>query len=112
MTPELPADALSETERREFNRRKLVGAIEIEWGSSTLTGLVRDIGPHGMFVELTPPLWVGATFFAHLAVDPPIRLNCTVRRLKTGTGISGTFEMSEKSDKAQLEALGAQLPKI
>jgi len=32
MTPELPADAPSETERREFNRRKLVGAIEIEWG--------------------------------------------------------------------------------
>jgi len=62
MTPDLPVDAPSETERREFNRRKLVGAIEIEWGSSTLTGLVRDIGPHGMFVELTPPLWVGATF--------------------------------------------------
>jgi hypothetical protein len=65
-----------------------------------------------MFVELTPPLWVGATFFAHLAVDPPLRLNCTVRRVEPGTGIAVTFEMPEESGKAQLEALLAQLPKL
>ena len=112
MTPELPADAPSETERREFNRRKLVGAIEIEWGSSTLTALVRDIGPQGLFVELTPPLWVGATFFARLAVDPPLRLNCTVRRVEPGAGIAVTFELPEESGKAQIESLLAQLPKV
>ncbi len=50
--------------------------------------------------------------FAHLAVNPPLRLNCTVRRVEPGTGIAVTFEMPEESDKAQLEALLAQLPKL
>ena len=112
MTPELPADAPSETERREFNRRKLVGAIEIEWGSSTLTGLVRDIGPQGLFVELTPPLWVGATFLARLVLDPPLQLNCVVRRVEPGTGIAVTFELPEEGGKGQLERLLASLPKV
>src|SRR5882762_3745985 len=51
-------------ERRYTQRRKYFGKIEIEWGSATLIGTVRDIGPQGMFIELSPPLWLGATFFA------------------------------------------------
>src|SRR6202171_4624679 len=112
MTTEPPVDASAHTERRQFNRRRLVGTIEIEWGSSTLTGLVRDVGPQGLFVELTPPLWVGATFLARLGVDPPLRLHCTVRRVEPGTGIAVTFELPEESGKAQLEKLLAQLPKV
>jgi hypothetical protein len=112
MTSEPPVDAPPQTERRQFNRRKLMETLEIEWGSSTLTALVRDIGPQGLFVELTPPLWVGATFFARLAVDPPLRLNCTVRRVEPGTGIAVTFELPEESGKAQIERLLAQLPKL
>ena len=112
MTPEPPVDPPPQTERRQFNRRKLMETIEIEWGSSTLTALVRDIGPQGLFVELTPPLWVGATFFARLAVDPPLRLNCTVRRVEPGAGIAVTFELPEESGKAQIESLLAQLPKV
>jgi hypothetical protein len=112
MTTEPLVDATDQIERREFNRRRLVGTIEIEWGSSTLTGLVRDVGPQGLFVELTPPLWVGATFLARLVVDPPLRLHCTVRRVEPGTGIAVTFELPEESGKAQLEKLLAQLPKV
>jgi hypothetical protein len=112
MTTEPLVDATDQIERREFNRRRLVGTIEIEWGSSTLTGLVRDVGPQGLFVELTPPLWVGATFLARLVVDPPLRLHCTVRRVEPGTGIAVTFELAEESGKAQLEKLLAQLPKV
>ena len=111
MTTEPPVDA-SGTERRDFNRRRLIGTLEIEWGSSTLTGLVRDIGPQGLFVELTPPLWVGATFAARLLTDPPLRLNCTVRRVEPGIGIAVAFEPPEESDRAQLEKLLAQLPKV
>jgi PilZ domain len=112
MTTEPPRDAFAQTERRQFNRRRFIGTIEIEWGSSILTGLVRDIGPQGLFVELTPPLWVGATFLARLVVDPPLPLNCTVRRVEPGTGIAVTFECAEESGKAQLEKLLAQLPKL
>ena len=112
MATEPPVDASAQVERRQFNRRRLVGTIEIEWGSSTLTGLVRDIGPQGLFVEIAPPLWVGATFLARLVFDPPLQLNCTVRRVEPGTGIAVTFELVEESGKAQLEKLLAQLPKL
>src|SRR5260370_22138759 len=112
MTTEPSVDAPVQSERRQFNRRKLLESIEIEGGSSTLRGMVRDIGPQGLFVELTPPLWVGATFFARLAVDPPLRLNCTVRRVEPGMGIAVTFELPEESGKGQLEKLLAQLPKL
>ena len=112
MTTEPPVDASGQTERRQFNRRQLVGTIEIEWGSTILTGLVRDIGPQGLFVELAPPLWVGATFLARLLGDPPLQLNCTVRRVEPGTGIAVTFELAEESGKVQLEKLLAQLPKV
>ena len=112
MSTEPPVDASAPTERRQFNRRRLVGTIEIEWGSSILTGLVRDIGPQGLFVEITPPLWVGATFLARLAVDPPLQLNCTVRRVEPGSGIAVTFELPEESGKVQLATLLAQLPKL
>jgi PilZ domain-containing protein len=112
MTTEPPVDASAPAERRQFNRRRLVGTIEIEWGSTILTGLVRDIGPQGLFVEITPPLWVGATFLARLVVDPPLHLNCTVRRVEPGSGIAVTFELPEESGKAQLATLLAQLPKL
>jgi hypothetical protein len=112
MATEPPVDVSTQIERRQFNRRRLVGTIEIEWGSSTLSGLVRDIGPQGLFVEITPPLWVGATFLARLLGDPPLQLNCTVRRVEPGTGIAVTFELVEESGKAQLEKLLAQLPKV
>jgi PilZ domain len=112
MTTEPRVDAPAQIDRRQFNRRKLVGTIEIEWGSSTLTGLVRDIGPQGLFVEMTPPLWVGATFLARLIIEPPLQLNCTVRRVEPSMGIAVTFELLEENGKVQLETLLAQLPKI
>ena len=112
MAIEPPVHETPGPERREFNRRRLIGTLEIEWGSSTLTAVVRDIGPNGLFVELTPPLWVGATFVARLLTDPPLQLNCTVRRVEPGIGIAVEFEPPEDSGKAQLEKLLAQLPKV
>jgi len=112
MTSEPPVNAPAQTERRQFNRRKCLETLEIEWGSSLLTGLVRDIGPQGLFVELTPPLWVGATFLARLVLDPPLQLNRVVRRVEPGTGIAVTFELPEEGGKGQLERLLASLPKV
>jgi hypothetical protein len=112
MTSEPLENAPAGTERRQSNRRKFQGALEIQWGSSTLTGVIRDIGPQGLFVELTPPLWVGATFFARLELDPPLRLNCIVRRVEPGTGIAVAFDLPEEGGKAQLEELLATLPNV
>jgi hypothetical protein len=112
MTPSLQTNSTDGTERREFDRRKLREVLEIEWGSSTLTGMVRDIDPRGLFVELAPPLWLGATFSARLKLDPVLQLNCTVRRVEPGRGNAITFDVPEESGKEQLKVLLPTLPKV
>ena len=84
----------------------------MEWGSALLTGEVRDIGPRGLFVELKPPLWVGAAFRARLILDPVLLLDCTVARVEPGTGIAVVFEVAEESGKSQLESLLVSLPAV
>ena len=110
MTSQPMSDESPQSTRREFNRRKFPGQLEIEWGSATLTATVRDIGPHGLFVELAPPLWVGARFHARLIVNPVLELDCTVRRVEPGGGIGISFEEPGETGKVQLSALLATLP--
>ncbi len=108
----IPLESVPVTERRKFQRLKFRGKIEIEWGSTTLLGTVRDVHPEGMFIELMPPLWIGANFVAQLGVTPAIRLHCTVRRVDPAKGIAVTFEVQEETGKAQLSALLAALPQV
>jgi hypothetical protein len=110
MTSQPTSNESAASERRNFYRKKLNADLEIEWGSATLTATVRDIGPRGLFIELTPPLWVGATFRARLIVTPILPLDCTVRRVEPGGGIAVSFELPEEPGKAQLDALLAGLP--
>jgi hypothetical protein len=105
MTAQPLEKVIDKTERRHFQRRKFHGKLELEWGSAILTGEVRDIGPQGLFVELTPPLWVGAAFRGRLILKPVLLLDCTVARVEPGTGIGVVFEVAEESGKAQLESL-------
>ena len=93
-------------------RRKLQQVLEIEWGSSQLTGQVQDITLSGMFIKLAPPLWLGATFSARLLVNPPLQLHCTVCRVEPGEGIAVRFQLPDPSSRAQLEELLASLPTI
>jgi hypothetical protein len=97
-------------ERRKFQRRKFRGSIEIEWGSATLTGTACDIGPNGLFIELVPPLWVGARFLARILLSPAVRLDCVVRRAEPDRGVAVSFDVLEEAGKVQLEALLASLP--
>jgi hypothetical protein len=110
MTTQRMEEAPAKSERRHWQRKKFRGAIEIDWGAAVLKGTVRDIGPRGLFVELTPPLWVGAAFRARLNVNPVLSLDCTVARVEPGTGIAVVFEVAEESGKAQLETLLVSLP--
>ena len=112
-----PADktadkSAAKAERRQFQRRKFRGKLEMEWGSIVLTGDVRDIAPQGLFVDLVPPLWVGAAFRARLMVNPVLVLDCTVVRVEPGKGMGVTFEVTKESGKAQLEALLESLPPV
>jgi hypothetical protein len=110
-TPPLE-DAATDSERRQCVRRRFHGSMEIEWGSAVLTGTVRDIGPRGLFVELSPPLWFGATFHARLNLNPVLLLDCTVVRVEPGKGIAVVFEVPEDNGKAQMEGLLVSLPAV
>jgi hypothetical protein len=103
------AEGLFDKERRHSQRRKFRAKIEIEWGAAILDGTVRDIAPGGLFIELMPPLWIGATFAARLVVNPILSLYCTVSRVEPGKGIGVIFSLPEESGKAQFDALLAAL---
>jgi PilZ domain len=109
-TSQPPISAPTQVERRFHQRRKISETLEIDWGSSVLQGTVTDIGPSGLFVELTPQLWVGARFAARLKVTPPLGLICAVRRVEPGKGMGVTFVFSEETGGAQLATLLATLP--
>lgn len=98
-------EAPARVERRDHQRKKIQVNIEIEWGAAILTGSVRDIGASGLFVELTPPLWIGARFCARLVVSPALLLDCTVVRVEPSAGMAVTYEVPEESGKAQLEKI-------
>ena len=112
MTTQPLEDTTTKSERRHFQRKKFRGTLEMEWGSATLTGEVRDTGPRGLFIEMTAPLWVGARFRARLILNPVLLMDCIVARVEPGTGIAVVFELAEESGKAQLEALLLSLPRV
>jgi len=112
MNTQAVAGEFSGSERRQFHRKRFRANLEIEWGSAKLNGMVRDIGPQGMFVEINPPLWVGAEFLARLIVNPVMDLKCTVRRVEPGKGIALSFEVPDETVKVQLESLLEALPQV
>jgi hypothetical protein len=104
-----PFEAAASAERRHQLRKKFSGTIEIDWGSTVINASVLDIGPRGLFIEMSLPLWVGAAFGARLLLNPVLALNCVVARVEPQRGIAVVFEVVEASGKAQLEALLASL---
>jgi hypothetical protein len=95
---------------RRFARRCIFDAsLEIEWGSSTLPARVSEISANGMFVEIDQPLWIGARFDARLGLQPPLLLQCTVRRVAPGQGMGVSIEAAEPRGLERLETLVASL---
>ena len=78
-------------------RFKYNAVLEIYWGSETMHARVCDISVAGMFLELANPLWIGATFSARLLLQPPLQMDCTVRRVvpHRGMGVQIAFNDSE-----------------
>ena len=98
-------ETTAQVERRDHPRKKFPVTIEIEWGAAVLKGTVRDIGMRGLFVEITPPLWIGAAFRARLILNPALFLDCKVVRVEPGAGVAVTYEVPDDGGKAQLEKL-------
>jgi hypothetical protein len=108
MTTRPVEEAPEQVERRDHPRKKFDAKIEIEWGAAVLTGRVRDICGAGLFVELVPPLWLGAAFRARLILNPALALDCTVVRVEPSGGMAVTYQVADDG-REQLEKLLAGL---
>src|SRR3989442_5367601 len=87
----------TQTERRRSTRSPFGAVLKMEWGSAVIRGSVIDISAEGMRIEIADPLWVGAGFSAVLALEPPLRMECVVRRGRPGGG-TGAFLVSPAAD--------------
>ncbi|MDQ1407504.1 MAG: PilZ domain [Acidobacteriaceae bacterium] len=92
-------------ERRWAPRYSFRADLEIEWGSAVLTGRTRDISTNGMFIEASDPLWIGAGFMARLNVDPPVKVDCSVKRVVPGLGMGVSVALAESDHQKYYQDL-------
>jgi PilZ domain len=92
-------------ERRWAPRYSFRADLEIEWGSAVLTGKTRDISSNGMFIEATDTLWIGAGFMARLNVDPPVTVDCSVKRVEPGHGMGVSMSVAESDHQKYFQDL-------
>jgi hypothetical protein len=108
----MPEDAGSlsaEAKQRWAPRYKLDAPVEIEWGSTTVSGQVRDISRTGMFISPTESLWIGARFSARILLQPVVPIECTVTRVEPGRGIGVQMYIKMPEAQTMLDALIVQL---
>jgi PilZ domain len=96
-------------ERRWATRYLFRAELEIEWGSAVLRGKTRDISSNGMFIESADTLWVGAGFTARLAVERPVQMDCSVKRVEPGRGMAVTVTVPEEQHQRRYQDLIASL---
>src|SRR5271163_1480482 len=96
-------------ERRWAPRYDFRADLEIEWGSAVLRASTRDVSSNGMFIESVDPLWIGAGFTAHLVLDRPVKVNCSVKRIEPGVGMGVSVTVSEGQHEQRYQDLLASL---
>jgi hypothetical protein len=96
-------------ERRWATRYSFRAELEIEWGSAVLRGKTRDISSNGMFIESNDTLWVGAGFTARLALDRPVQMDCSVKRIEPGRGMAVSVTVSGDQHQQRYQDLIASL---
>ena len=69
-------------------RYEFSSQLQFEWGSTTVEAPVTSVSANGLFIKISDPLWIGATFSASLMVDPPLQMYCTVSRVDPGRGMA------------------------
>jgi hypothetical protein len=92
-------------ERHWAPRYSFRADLEIEWGSAVLAGKTRDISSNGMFIEAADTLWIGAGFMARLNVDPPVQIDCSVKRVEPGRGMGVSMAVAESHQQKYFQDL-------
>lgn len=96
-------------ERRWAARYSFRADLEIEWGSAVLRASTRDISANGMFIEAVDPLWIGAGFTARLNLQPPLTVDCSVKRIEPGRGMGVSVALAESESQKLYQDLLSSL---
>ena len=99
-------------DRRRAPRFSYQAHLEIEWGSARLKARTRDISAGGMFIESEDVLWVGADFRARFAMERPVWLDCSVKRVEPGLGMGVTIALAEEQGQRHFQDLLAKLAAV
>ena len=99
-------------ERRWAPRYSFRANLDIEWGSAVLRASTRDISANGMFIEAIDPLWIGAGFTARLDLEPPLKLDCFVKRIEPGRGMGVSVALSESDSQKLYQSLLSSLSNV
>jgi hypothetical protein len=105
VTPQPVAPGPQGAERRTSPRYSCDLEVESEWGSAMLKGRGRDIGATGLFIVTSAPLWLNASFSANLLAEPPISLDCVVRRVEPGVGMGVQIAPGNDDSRQRLAVL-------
>ena len=93
------AEALTPSEKRQSNRKKLIVDVNFNGGDATGIANTRDIGIGGLYMTTNANLETGTPIFMRITVDgKEISLNGAVVYTDPGQGVGVRFhDLSEES---------------
>jgi hypothetical protein len=96
-------------ERRKYVRYGFQSDAEVVHGGETKKAFITDISMGGLFIVTETPLRMGAACTVRVLLNPPITLNCVVRRVLFGKGMGVGFDPPAEEVRVRLERLIASL---
>ncbi len=98
-----PKDALSPSERRNSDRKKLIIDVRFDGGDGTGIANTRDIGSGGLYMTTTATLDMGTPIVMTLSVGPrTMNLNGVVVYSDPGHGVGVRFKNLDPTDEETL----------
>lgn len=101
MIPKEPDEALSPSERRRSDRKKLIVNVDFEGGNGTGIANTRDIGIGGLYMLTSAELEIGAPIFMRINIGgEEIGLDGVVTYADPGKGVGVRFQaLSERNEE-------------
>jgi hypothetical protein len=101
MFPNQPDEALSPSERRQSDRKKLIVNVEFQGGDGTGIANTRDVGVGGLYMLTNSTLEIGAPLFLRMTVGgEELGIDGVVTYVDPEHGVGIRFSaMSERNEE-------------
>lgn len=100
MLPKEPNEALSPSERRQSDRKKLIVDVKFDGGDATGIANTRDIGVGGLYMTTNAHLSQGMPISIRLTVGGrEVSINGVVAYIDPGQGVGVRFQNLSDEDK-------------